>query len=584
MCWIAGAVWYTRNTVEQLVWTIAHRWPDAIGIYQHGQVTLWHARLSILDLSANANQPLLDKNNSVAVVFNWEIYNFHQLRKELEDLWYTFSTTTDTEILIHGWKEWNRNLLEKLDGFFAFCLYDITHQELLLARDKLWKKPLFYKETDTSLLFASEYKALLKVGWPSKINQQFMFDILNNWFTPRESAYEDIESLLPGHYMHIDLTTQKTTIQKFFDFIDLIDQEYYTYLSWLPTQNVLDEFERKFSQAVKKRFLADVQVWVICSWWLDSSLVTTQAIKHDTVLPLFHINVKECSELPYASLLAKKYNLPLHIREFDYNVFADNYKQTVYHMEYPLIHSNSIGISQVCSLAKETWIKVVLWWEWADELFGWYPHHATYYKLLKVSNLLPLWHKWRKFLQWLMMVNNLPLKSYFPFPTYQHALSKHRFEEAKQAYTHIRSSFEQDIAAFLYTDISEYLLPLLIRADRVSMAHWVEMRLPFLDIEIIKFALNLPLKHRMNRTSNKILIRKYGATVLPKEIITKPKVWFTMPYLHSYFKAHRDEMIDGITQLDMPKSVITYLVEHWEYNRLHRLYSMSLLNELLPHE
>ncbi|MFY4858280.1 asparagine synthase (glutamine-hydrolyzing) [Aliarcobacter butzleri] len=565
MCGILGAISNKRFDVEKALNYLSHRGPDNSSYYKDRNLILGHTRLSINDLSIEANQPFEDEN--VVVVFNGEIYNYLELKKDLK---YNFRTNCEAEVICKLYTKHGKSFVNKLDGMFAIALYDKVQGVLYCYRDRLGKKPFFYylDEKTQEFYFASEQKVFPSFGIELQFDTRILDNILNFTFYKKESIYSNIKSLEPSQMLSIGLSDFKITKEKYFELSDLIDENYYKELSSRNCEQILDEL---LDKSVKKRLISDVPVGIIGSGGIDSSLIAHYVNRYDKY-NLLHINSVDSSELKYANVLAKDLNVDVVYKDLDYEVFKKDLDSTLFYWEYPLVHTNAVGILNVSRLAQENGYKVLLGGEGADELFGGYPYHQLYYKSLlldKYSKLLPT-----KFLQALLYVRG-DTKTANIEPTIEHVYNNERFAKYEAKYNFIKDKTERKMLTYLATELEEYLVPLLSRADRMSMSHGVEMRLPFLDMDIIKFAMNLPLNKKMSLKKSKIILRNIGSSILSKELLTRPKIGFTVDYAKRYIE---EKKIDSLNNLDAyidSKIVIEHLKKANQYHKLMRLYSLD---------
>ncbi len=499
------------NYTNQLM---GHRGPDNSGVYidKHFNIGLSHTRLSIIDTSERSNQPFV--YDDLIITFNGEIYNFLEIKiKYFSDD--NFLTTSDTEIILKLYKKFGIDkTLELMNGMFAFCLYDINNERMFVCRDRVGKKPLYYYLDQDKFVFASEAKCLNQVC-NFEINQNVIEDNVVERFSQNISPFKKINFLKNGKYLKIDLNKFHFEKITYFKFENLIDSKLYNELNKKSIDEIIVDFDNIFKKSIDLRLIADVEIGTINSGGLDSSIVS-KTILQKKELKMFHIDVKGMSEKKYAKLLSEKLNVRLYSKVLDSNGFEKSIDDVIRHYEYPLVHPNSYGIYLLSKLANDNKIKVLLSGDGADEVFGGYDFYLKKYRQMKFSFFYKLYYKIKN--------NKSGLKN----------LKTKKSKSQTSIYnnlSHITNIFERSFQSYLINSLNEYLQPLNLRADKLGMAHSVEFRAPFLDINLIKFAINLPLRYKINLWSGKILLKKYSENKIPKKIIYRNKVGFPVPLI-----------------------------------------------------
>jgi asparagine synthase (glutamine-hydrolysing) len=551
MCGIAAIINKDKNTalnsklIKEMISYISHRGPDAEGVYADEKegVYLGHKRLSIIDLRDIANQPMEIEGR--VIVFNGEIYNYNELRdKYLNEI--DFKTTSDTEVLLRLYIKFGiKNTLKVLRGMFAFIIYDRQNGKVIVARDHVGKKPVYVVQDSKKIYIASEIKAFkpLNNGGYIKLNEDIIKDCLCYRFTEELSPYENIKMLKNGHYLEVDLAGGGCAENRYFDFTDLVNEDIF-YLNRLKTVKEADDrLEGLLTEAVRKRLVSDAQVAVISSGGLDSSLVTAVACRL-TQLKIMHVNVKQMSETRYAELLAKKLNAELFVEDLDLEQIESLIDKAVYHYEYPLVHPNSIGIAMLAKLARRNGVKVLMGGEGADELFGGYGFQRRFYINSRMRQVLgdKIYDKLKKFTK--TPGDYKDIKSYeIGMQCSEESRIRARFEKCRQAYHFIKDENERDVYAFQLSVLYDYLQPILLRADKMGMMHSVEIRSPFLDLELLRYVLNLPMRFRMNIFTSKVILKNVARKYLPSVIVNRKKMGFPVPIPEKFKemdKGHRD--------------------------------------------
>tara|TARA_Y100000591_G_scaffold69691_1_gene57811 strand:- start:1390 stop:3093 length:1704 start_codon:yes stop_codon:yes gene_type:complete len=561
MCGITGYISEeNKENLEKIIVDmtriISHRGPDYQNHLCHKSIALGHSRLSIIDTSPAAHQPFTKSH--VDLVFNGEIYNFKGLKKEhLGNE--TFSSSSDTEVLIKLYLKYGLSkTLSLIRGMFAFALFDKKLNKIFLVVDHVGKKPLYYINHPKYFCFSSEIKSFKKIP---NFNFDFNFESLNNFYYYRYnesfSCFKNISMVKPGHILEFDIEKKSSNVSRFFKFTDLINESIYHELDKKSSISIIEKFNYLLNESIKKRLVADVPVATINSGGIDSSLMSAIAFNIDPI-QMLHIDVEGKSELYFAELLSKKLEIQLLTKKISPIDVETNFKNTIYHFEHPLVHPNAYGISEVSSLAKKNNIKVLLSGEGADELFGGYGYQHSFYKQQRLNNFFGK--------NYIILINKLykylrsATRSYSEAKSYDPTLFaterikyEERFNQVYSKLGHILNMTERNATTCLINDLSEYLFPLLIRADKMGMQHSVEIRCPYLDLDLIEFAINLPIRYKMSLRKRKIIVKTLGKNYLPKGIIDRKKIGFPMPSLPSQLNQQesisRQYVIDSIDVL-----------------------------------
>ncbi len=367
MCGICGLNFNDEPLVRAMAETLAHRGPDQDGFYHCQQVSLGHRRLSIIDLSENGRQPMFNEDRSVVLVFNGEIYNFQELREELQGRGHQFSSLADSEVIIHAYEEWGIRSIERLRGMFAYALYDHNKDRLLLVRDRIGIKPLYYHHQNGRFLFASEIKAILADPQVErKVNYQALYDYLGFEFVPApQTMFDDIHKLPAGHYLLLE--DGQLTIKRYWD-LSLKPSEP------LPDfQQAVEQMREQLDFAVKSHLVSDVPLGVFLSGGLDSSCIVALMRRHISgPLKTFTIGYedKTFSELDYAEIVAKHCETEHQVLMLD-RLRPEYVEQTLYHLDEPMTDLSTVPLYLLCKQAREH-VTVCLSGEGADESFAGY--------------------------------------------------------------------------------------------------------------------------------------------------------------------------------------------------------------------
>ena len=539
MCGIAGFISPARADAAALVpmlARIAHRGPDGQGTFVEGPAALGHCRLAIIDLQGGA-QPLYSEDKNFVVVFNGEIYNYRELTAELTALGHTFATRTDTEVLLHGWEQWGRELLPRLRGMFAFALWDRRAQVLFCARDMFGIKPLYYcRCADGTLLFASEIKAFLDhPSFEKQLNTAQLPLYLSCQYSPgRDTFFAGVQKLLPGHFLEFSEGIVRTTR--------------WVQPAFLPgdTPPAPDELEAVLRQSAEAHKIADVEVAGFLSGGVDSSYLTALARPARTYT-ISYAEPKYNESFP-ARALARNLGLRNRVRCISPGEFWDAVPAVQYHMDEPMADAAAVALYFLNREAARD-VKVVLSGEGADELFGGYniyrdPFTARWYNRLPpwlrgglgaAASLLPPGPGVN-----FLVRRGLSLEERYFGPT---ALLTERekrrllpgYEGDGDPVCLTESSWDmtedQDpVTRMQQVDLQLWLAgDILLKADKMSMAHSLELRVPYLDKEVFALAAALPAAAKANARMTKIALRQAAARTLPPAAAARKKLGFPVP-------------------------------------------------------
>ena len=552
MCGIAGLVYRDParpcldETVTAMRDVMSYRGPDDAGNYIAGPVGLGHRRLSIIDLGGG-HQPMTDSHNRNWIVFNGEIYNYRQARAELVQKGYTFRTHSDTEVILQLYADRGERCVEALNGMFAFAIWDADRRQLFLARDRMGVKPLYYAETNDAFLFASEIKSLFASG---HVAPRCREDALGEYLLFRqvagpETLFEGVKSLPPGCTMTVR------------DGVVRISQYWSPRPSADPLQlepaEAIRQFGELFEDSVRLRLISDVPVGTFCSGGVDSSLVTAVAakLKGDAV-NTFSIGFSESDydESHYAEIVSEQYKTIHHRLAIGNVEFADLFPTMVWHNDEPLDFANSVHIYGLSRLAKQ-FVTVVLTGEGSDELFAGYPRYRIP-ALARKARLVPgplralaaslsgdaRLAKLHRFAS-LGQDEALLYNSSYLRPDVARELSpglEARLDFRRACLAASRSLGLDTVGQVSLLDEETFLVGILHRQDKMSMAASIESRVPFMDYRIAEFANRLPSAHKLANGSSKAIVKAFASTVLPTSIVDRRKSGFGVP-LAAWFRA-----------------------------------------------
>ena len=561
MCGFVGFVNTEHNveanekTIRAMADRIIHRGPDQDDYYVDDEVSLGFRRLSIIDLDGGS-QPITNADDSKVIVFNGEIYNYQELREELLAKGYAFKTKTDTEVILHGYEEYGKDVLNMLRGMFAFVIWDKNEKKLFGARDIFGIKPLFYYYNDGNFMFGSEIKSFLSnPNFKKEFNEERLPDYLCFEYIPtNETMFKNVYKIEPGSYFECK-DGQFTSARYFtpeYNIDDTKDMEYW--------ENLIDE---TFKGSTIAHGIADVEVGCFLSSGVDSSYVVHEMAKRNDVRT-FSVGYAEekYSELDRAVKFAEHEGVRNYTKKITAEEYFDIAPLVQYHMDEPLPNPSAIALFFLARLASEQ-VKVVLSGEGADELFGGYHYYREpldfekYMKLPQgVRNLLgniaekmPAFHGKRFLTRGRYPIEERFIRNNY---VYNHSevdkvlakkiLSKDPAVYTKPFFDEVEG--EDDITKMQYADIRTWLVQdILVKADRMSMASSLELRVPFLDKEMLKIALEIPSKYRVDNTTTKVALRGAAAKELPEETSKMRKTGFLTP-LNDWLR--RDEFYNMV--------------------------------------
>lgn len=563
MCGIAGTyLWPDGGPVtDRLTKTLAHRGPDGSGRYSHaagtGDVHLGHRRLSIIDLTETGAQPMVA--DGLALTYNGELYNAPALRRELESLGVRFRGTSDTEVLLRAWRQWGVDCLPKLRGMFAFGVFDERTGELTLARDQLGIKPLFYVRRGGGIVFASELKALANELGDLTVNDAALVaSLLYYWVPDSRCAYREAAKLPPGTWLTI--TPDGSVSQGTYWSIRDVAAEA-QHAGPVDLAAVVEE-------STKAHLLSDVPVATFLSGGLDSSYLTALAARHSPGISAYTIGFRAedarfeamPDDLRYARIVAAKFGVDLHEIEIAPKVL-DLLPKMTYHLDEPIGDPAAINTFLICSAAREAGVKVMLSGMGADELFAGYRKHLANTLALRyqkvpsflrapvksVVDRLPVATAKRgfrsvRFAKRFLSFAELPEETAFrrSYTMYDHAELTELLSPdlratvddvlTEHADTYHDNSLSDFVNRMCLADSRLFLPGLnLAYTDRSSMAASTEVRVPFVDVEVVKAAFSLPGSAKIAGRQGKVALKKAATSILPDEIVYRPKGLFSAP-------------------------------------------------------
>jgi asparagine synthase (glutamine-hydrolysing) len=533
MCGIAGCVAPAgatpdRSRLERMSAALIHRGPDGQAIRTIGPVGLVATRLAIVGVGPAGDQPLCDTAGTTWLAYNGEIFNHAELRDELGDV--RWRGGSDTETLVEVLAARGESALPRLNGLFAFAALDLRANRLSLVRDRFGVKPLYLARQGDEWWFASEIGALMAAGLPPRINHEALsHHLARGWVNGPATLLEGISRVLPGTLVAIDLATGSATERRWYRPGQEVSTARAGELSRLPRAALIDELEGTLRRAVRRRLMSDQPIATMCSGGIDSSLVTHLAAAEQPGTAAFNVAVTDqpdADESRYAATVAETLGIELHTTTMDAASWRAGLVSAVRHAEYPLTHENSVPMAQMAAAARTAGFKVLLSGEAADELFAGYPWFDEW----RMRPALP--RRARELLRRLRhggvaggLTGTGPLDDPEPGPFAAADAFEHSTRaDALAAYAHhpgATGAFE----ARLLADLSLYLPHILNRQDKNTMQSSIETRVPFLDVDMIAYALNLPIEAR-TLPGRKGVLRELALRHLPREIVERPKIGF----------------------------------------------------------
>lgn len=540
ICGFTGQVVDRDDVIKNMTEVITHRGPDSDGFFTDDYISMGFRRLSIIDLDAG-HQPIYNEDKSLVLTFNGEIYNYKELRKVLIQKGHKFYTDTDSEVLIHGFEEWQEDLLPKLRGMFGFAIYNTKDKSVFIARDFFGIKPMHYTKIGEDFVYASEIKSILKhPKFVKKFNTRALDTYLSfQYAVPPETFFEGVYCLMPGHYLWYRGGEVETT--RYFEPRFNPNEE-------MSEEQAVNEIEKVFENSVNAHKIADVEVGCFLSSGVDSSYVSTYFADQKTFTVGFDFGEKY-NEISWAENLSKKIGVEHHTHLISSEEFWDAVPTVQYHMDQPLADPSCIALYFVSRLASQ-YVKVVLSGEGADELFGGYTCYNDPRVFKIYQTIVP--HCIRKAIR--AVCRKLPdikgrdylIRACDPLEEryignafmYDYKQKKDLLKDpsiatrpqdyARKYYYRCRKY--DDVTKMQYLDINMWMVgDILLKADRMSMANSLELRVPFLDKEVFRVASSLPTSLRCNKSNTKYAMRKAAVRHMPEATAEKEKLGFPVP-------------------------------------------------------
>jgi len=563
---------FNKVNIAAATMCLEQRGPDHQNIYNDDWVALGHRRLSIIDTSSVAHQPMWDENERYCITFNGEIFNYRELRQQLEAKGITFFSHSDTEVLLKLYILEKETCLNKLNGFFAFCIYDKHDQSFFIARDRYGVKPLLYLFDEDKFLFASEMKSILQYGIEKNIDYNSLYTYLQlNYIPAPDTIFTNVKKLLPGNYLTI--VNRQLSVVNWYD----IPKTKNTTISY---EDAKEKLKSLLDTAVQRRLISDVPLGAFLSGGIDSSVITALASQHKPDLHTFSIGFKDekfFDETEYAKLVAHHFKTDHTVFSLTNDDLYEHVHNILNYLDEPFADSSAINV-YILSKQTRRHATVALSGDGADELLAGYNKHAAFYRSFHpglkenlVTALNPLWNmipqsrnnslsnKARQFARFAEGMKLSPQERYWRWASFgDETESKNLFSEQSRAaisdvyeknkafnLKHISDS--GDMNEILLTD-TKLVLPndMLTKVDLMSMANGLEVRTPFLDFEVVNFIFSLPEDFKINASIRKRVLQDAFRDILPAQLYKRPKKGFEVPLLKWFRKEMKSMIVDDL--------------------------------------
>ena len=527
-----------KENIKKMADLIAHRGPDSDGYYTDETIALGFRRLSIIDLNTGS-QPIYNEDNTKVIVFNGEIYNYQELREELIEKGYKFKTKTDTEVILHGYEEYREKILDKLRGMFAFVIYDTELKEIFAARDFYGIKPFYYAYAGDTFLFGSEIKSfLIHPDFKKELNRKMLeYYLTFQYSVGSETFFKNVFKLMPGHYLKYK--DGKLQIKQYYK-LEFEADNSKTYEEW---KQGVDE---RLKDSIKAHKISDVEVGSFLSSGVDSSYVAAKSDVDKTFTVGF--SDKKYSEIRYAEELSQKIKTQNLSKVITKEEYFKNLSNIMYYMDEPLADPSAVALYFVTKIASEN-VKVSLSGEGADEIFGGYNIYQEpfvwpwYYKVPygirkvigTVASIFPA-HRGLNFLvRRGKKLEDRFVGNAFIFDT-KEVKKITSFKNETKGFKELTAKYyenvkeKDEVTKMQYIDFNFWLIgDILLKADKMSMANSLEVRVPFLDRPLIEYARKIPTKYKVDKYKTKKIFRNIANETLEAKVSDKKKLGFPVP-------------------------------------------------------
>lgn len=577
MCGICGIYNFKNNNpinadlLLQMCEVLKHRGPDDQGIWSRNKIGLGHRRLSIIDLSSQGHQPMSNENGAIWIVFNGEIYNFLEIRENLIKRGHKFKSNTDTEVIIHLYEEKGNNCVNDLRGMFAFAIWDEKNKKMLLARDRIGKKPLYYMVDNRRLIFASEIKSILQ---DETVKKEIDFEALDDFLTFQcilapKTIFKGIKKLLPGHILVC--TPEKIETKEYWDLsfskLNNKKEEYY-----------IERLSELLNDAVKCRLISDVPLGAFLSGGIDSSSIValmSEILGRSVITSSIGFKEQKFNELEFSRSVANQFNTKHYEHIVNPNAL-EVLRKLIWHFDEPFADSSAIPTYYVSKMTREH-VTVALSGDGGDEVFAGYrryyydrlenqlrivPEFLRKYLIGSLAKVYPKADRLPQFLRGKTFLTNLSLS---PERGYMNTRSTFKYEMKDRLYSEDikkrlgdydsfsildyyfkKADTDDSLSRIQYVDIKTYLADdILTKVDRMSMANSLEVRCPLLDHKLLEFAATIPSDLKLKGKISKYIFKKCMKEKISKEVFTRKKWGFVVP-IGYWFRNNIKEMVEEI--------------------------------------
>ncbi len=617
MCGICGFSWNDEELIRVMARQLVHRGPDQEGVFCCDEMSLGFRRLSIIDLSENGSQPMFNEDKSICLVFNGEIYNFQELRHELELKGHRFRSRSDSEVIIHAYEEYGLEAVNRLQGMFAYGLYDRNKKRLFLARDRVGIKPLYYTLKNDTIIFASEIKSILEDrGVERRVNHQALYDYLGFEFVPApQTMFDGIQKLPAGHCLIFE--DGKVDVQRYWD-LRFQQGEPVTDFN-----QAVEQLREKLDAAVKSHLVSDVPLGVFLSGGLDSSCIVALMRRHLTgAFKTFTIGYedKSFSELDYAQIVADHCQTDHQVLVLD-SLNSDYVEKTLWHLDEPMTDLSTVPLYLLCKQAREH-VTVCLSGEGADESFAGYDRFKAskmdnYFRLMpkvvreqvigRLAGMLPdqpqkkgAVNMLKRFveganldesgqhLRWQYFLNQTLEQNLFS-TGFCNQVTMDPFRQIRQY--NDRCDATDRVNREIYLDMRFMMTDsVLMKVDRMSMASSLEIRVPLLDHVLVEYMASLPGDWKLKGTTTKYIFRAALEGMLPDKIVNRGKQGYSLPVKHLLRGELKQYMVErlhdsAVIRENMDMSYVDQLIdEHSTMKHNHNHVLWALLNVAIWHD
>lgn len=578
MCGINGVSFHNEDLIRRMNEKIIHRGRDDSGMFADEKISLGHQRLSIIDLSESGHQPMFSDDKNLILVFNGEIYNYEKIQNELKEKGYVFRSNSDSEVILTAYQEWGKQCVKKLDGMWAFCIYDKENKELFLSRDRFGIKPLYYFCDNENLIFSSEIKGILECDkYQRAVNENMVFDFLYHQRVDHthETFFKDIFKLPAAHNATFDLGNRALIFEQYWD----IDLEKEAEGDFETRKN---EVKQRFEESMKLHLVSDVPVGSCLSGGIDSSAIVCSMANLETKeLHTFSsiFKGKRVDESQYIDIVTQKVQAQAHSVSPTAEDLLSDMDDLVYTQEEPFLTTSIYAQHRVMKLANESNMKVLLDGQGADELLGGYHTHFIYFFIDLLRRFR--WIRFTKEAWTFHKIHKYKTPIAFAIASFAPAFVKKMYHHRKRHVRIMKNDFikqfkkrsaipnlPKSLNAALKQQLQSGLLSLLRYEDKNSMRWTIESRVPFLQKDLVEYLFSCPDEDKLNKGTSKFIFREAMTGILPDEIKNRQdKIGFATPGEEWFREQVIRDYVDRTLKSDMKVSTyvdIDQLRSYWE--------------------